>query len=215
MRLRIALGASLSALVASAGCAEQQPKPVDFSETTRNYQPSDYETVRTHWTRHGKIIRDVGTVLEVWATYKSWDFRHAYLVEYASLYKIPDNRRAEMREQQLAASREVYEFHVTAQSTSYDWNDLEQRDSPWKITLVDGSGAELLPTRIEVLKLPEMYESHFFPSRTDFTRTYTVQFARGDETESGRPFRGAESGSLVLRIVGPLGRIELAWAAQR
>jgi hypothetical protein len=211
----VGLGVLLLAAAALGGsCAAQKPTTVDFSEGTRAFQPEDYQTVRATWTRHGSIVRDVGTVLEVWAVFKSSEFRQAFVEHYAEVYGLKDDDEAELRAQQLAAARDQYEFHVAAQSTKYEWNDLEQRDSAWKVTLVDATGAELAPARIELVRLPEIYENQFFPSRTDFTRTYRITFPRTPPGDEGPVFRGPATGQIGLRFSGPLGRAEVTWQAK-
>jgi hypothetical protein len=203
-------GIAAAALLA-AGCAARQPQPVDFSEVPRNYRPAEYRAVEGRWTRHGKLWRDIGTVIELWATFKSWDFRQAYIERYAEVYGLPDAERATLKQAQLEAQRAGYELHVTVQTGNYKWNDLDQKDSPWKVTLVDGAGAEIAPKSIELQKLPELYEMEFFPNRTDFSRTYLIRFPRGAAEAEGRAFRGPASGRVTLRVSGPLGRLEVAW----
>jgi predicted GNAT superfamily acetyltransferase len=112
----------------------------------------------------------------------------------------------------MESSRKTYEFHVAVQSTNYSWNDLDRPSSAWKVTLVDGAGAELSPLRIEAPRLPELYESQFFPNRTEFTRTYVIRFDRADSEGSG--FAGTRSRRLILRVASPLARAELIWQAK-
>jgi hypothetical protein len=209
MPARRVLGPALAFAVALVGCAQSASKPVNFSDATRNYRPSDYSSVYESWTRHAKLWQEVGTVIEAWATYKSWDFRQAYVSYYASIYDLSDSDRATLLRSQLEASRASHEFHVAIQMTTDKWNDLERKNSPWRVTLLDASGGELGPTSIQTVKLPELYESQFFPSRTEFTRTYEISFAL--TSSGGQPFSGPASGRLVLRFASPAGRIELAW----
>jgi hypothetical protein len=189
-----------------AACGKRQPPSVDFSDAERAFQASDYERVRKLWTRHDKLVRDIGTVLEMWVTYKSAEFRQAYLAQYAQLYSVRGEELAELRRAQLEAARTSYEFHVVAQSTEWQWNDLEERDSVWKIVLADGRGQELAPAQVSYEKLPLMYEMGFFPERTDFSRTYSIRFPR----EAGK-FGGTSTGKLALRVAGPLGSTAVAW----
>ena len=209
---------ALAALVLSATaalaatCATPKPVSVDFSETPRDYRSKDYRDVYERWTRHGLVRRDVDAALEAWATYKSWDFREAYVEHYAEIYSLSDTDKLALRTAQLDAFRVAYEFHVTAQSTSYKWNDLEKRGSAWRLSLVDGLGHELAPESVKVQKLPEPYEIEFFPAKGPFTRTYVVRFVRPIAAEGKDPeFVGARTGSLMLRIASPVGRIELLW----
>jgi hypothetical protein len=212
MSARRALGSALACAAVLVGCAQSASKPVNFSDATRNYRSSDYSSVYESWTRHAKLWREVGTVIEAWATYKSWDFRQAYVSYYASVYDLSDSDRATLLRSQLEASRASHEFHVAVQMTTDKWNDLERKNSPWRVTLLDASGGELGPTSIQTVKLPELYESQFYPSRTEFTRTYEISFARTGS--GGQPFSGPASGRLILRFASPVGRIELVWDAK-
>ena len=194
---------------APLGCASSRPPPVDFSDTSRSYQPTDYDRVRDVWTRHDKLVRDIGTVLEVWVTFKSADFRQAYVEQYASIYGLGPEERRELRNAQLEAARTNYEFHVVAQSTEWKWVDLDHRDSVWKIALVDGSGHEIAPSQVSLEKLPELYEMKFFPIRTDFSRSYTMRFPH----DGGGKFAGTATGQLSLKVAGPLGAAVTSWEA--
>jgi hypothetical protein len=195
-----------------AACAESAPRSVDFGETRYNYRAQDYPGVLETWTRHQKVVRDIGTVIEVWATLKSWEFRQAYVEQYMEVYDVPEAQSADFFAAELKALREAYEFHVVAQSTSFAWNDLDQKKTAWRVTLVDAAGVSVEPTSLQVQKLPEPYESLFFPYRTGFTRSYLIRFARDDVAKLG--FTGPKSGRIVLRIVGPLGKAELLWQAK-
>lgn len=192
---------------AAAGCATARAPAVDFSDSTKHYRNEDYLAVHDAWTRHAKLVQDVGTVMEVWATFKSWDFRQAYIAKYAKAYDLPEGERETLAKGQQDAARAVYEIHLVAQSTTDKWNDLERRNSPWRITLLDGTGAELSPASIKVEKFPEIYESEFFPSRTPFSKTYTVRFLHPE----GDAFVGPVSGRLTLRLDSPLGKVEAVW----
>lgn len=191
-----------------AGCAEQKQYTVDFSEAPRDYLPNDYPGVYQRWTRHDYAALQVDKSLEVWATFMSWDFRESYLEKYASIYSLSDTKRAELRQGQREAYHTAYEFHVIAQSASWDWNDLEKANSPWRLTLVDALGHELPSERVRIDKLPDAYEREFFPARGPFTKSYSVRFI---VPAPGADFVGAKSGSLTLRIVSPIGRIDLVW----
>jgi hypothetical protein len=197
------------AAAATIGCQSEQGARIDFSDTPRDYVAKDYRGVYTRWTRHEYALHDVDKALEVWATYKSWDFREAYVERYASIYGLPEADRGKLRDAQRIAFEEAFEFHVTAQSSIFKWNDLEKASSPWRLTLVDALGHELQPEVVKVIKLPDAYETEFFPSRTPFTKTYTVRFV----APKGSEFSGTKSGALILRFASPIGRLECTWRA--
>lgn len=210
--MNLGRGAALVSCAALAACASSRLQTVDFSETNRSYRGTDYGAVHDAWTRHAKLVQDIGTVMEIWATFKSWDFRQAYVAKYAKTYDLPDSEREALAKSQLETARAVYEIHLVAQSTNDRWNDLASKRSPWRLTLLDGTGAELAPTTIKVEKLPDAYESEFFPSRTPFSKTYTVRFVRPDAT--GESFVGPQSGRLILRLASPVGKVEVTWEAK-
>jgi hypothetical protein len=206
------LAAALAIAAGLAACGGQAPQMVDFSEARRNYRPEDYNGVLKSWTRHARVVSDVGTVIEMWGTFKSWSFRQAYVEQWAQVYGLADSERETLYAAQLEAARRYYEFHVAVQTTSYKWNDLEKDASAWRISLLDGTGAEIRPKLIRVEKLPEPYEERFFPYRTPFTRTYLIRFDRTEAERDG--FTGTASGRLVLRTAGPLGRADLVWQSK-
>jgi hypothetical protein len=208
-------GARCWALVlcaAGAGCAVSRSQTVDFSEASRNYRYEDYGAVFETWSRQAKQVQDIGTVIEIWATFKSWDFRQAYVAKYAKIYDLADGEREALAKSQLETARALYEIHLVAQSTNDRWNDLASKNSPWRLTLLDGTGAELAPTTIKVEKLPDAYEGEFFPWRTPFSHTYTVRFVRPEG--AGEAFVGPQSGRLILRLASPVGKVEVVWEAK-
>jgi hypothetical protein len=221
--MRVAARATALALlvgVLASACSGQQPAIVDFSDSPRNYLAKDYPAVSERWTRHEVIRWDFAdSALEAWVIFKSWDFRESYVERYAALYSLSEADKLALRASQLEAARTSYEFHISAQSAVYKWNDLEKRNSPWRISLVDGLGHELLPEFVKLQKLPEAYEIEFFPKKTPFTRTYLVRFSKAplvgtapaEPGSSEEAFVGARSGSLTLRIASPLGRADFTW----
>jgi hypothetical protein len=195
------------------GCASSVPQYVDFSETNRNLRSEDYEKVLALWCRHAKaVVVYQGTVIETWATYKSWEFRQAYIERYAKIYSLSDSEKTALYHSQREAARQTYEFHIAVQMTNYKWNDLDKETSPWRISLVDATGAEIAPRRVELLKLPELYETQFFPNKTEFSQSYLVRFSRAEAESAG--FGGPASGRIVLRIVSPLAKNEIVWASR-
>ena len=195
-----------SALVA---CATQKQVRVDFSETPRDYLPRDYSDVCARWTRHDYALHEwQDKAIEVWATFKSWDFREAYIERYAAVYSLSDADRTTLRQAQREAYHQAYEFHVIAQSAEYTWNDLDKSSSPWRVTLVDALGNEIPSDRVRVEKLPDAYERDFFPDKTPFSKSYSIRFTM---PASGTEFSGVKSGSITLRIASPIGRVDLLW----
>jgi hypothetical protein len=198
--------------LAVASCAQTaQEGAVDFSPTTRHLRADDYDEVLQRWSRHQKVVSEVGTVLEVWAVLQGPEFREAYVERYADVYRLGEAERDALHDTQVKRSNQYYEFHVTAQSTEFRWNDLDSRESAWRVTLVDAAGNAIAPASIESPRMPEPYQKVFFPARTPFTRSYVIRF---DREVDDRPFAGAASGRLTLRFASPLGEATLVWRAR-
>jgi len=200
---------ALVVVAALVACQSDKAGRVDFSETRRDYVSKDYDDVYERWTRHDFAMHEIEKALEVWVTFKSWDFRAAYVERYASIYSLSDADRTKLLNGQRNSLHEAYEFHLTAQSANYKWNDLEKSSSPWRVTLLDALGHELAPEtgKISVEKLPDAYEREFFPAKNPFSKTYSVRFVPPANTD----FEGIKTGSIILRLASPLGRIELTW----
>jgi len=204
----------LLALLGAVACRSSLPAPVDFSETPRTFVSSDYGPVFEAWTRSTRVVSEEGTLIEVWATMKSLEFRQAYIERYAELYKLSRDQRDELQAGQLEAIRRGYELHLSVQMSDRRWNDLERDNSPWRVTLVDGAGDTLDPSDIDAPRLPVLYESEFFPNKTPFTRTYVVRFDKKDENGNVFDFGGEKTGQVMLRIASPRGAAEMVWTAK-
>jgi hypothetical protein len=207
------LAAAVAVACVAGGCFKEPQLRVDFSETPRDYLPRDYGHVYDRWTRHQTTWHEVDIALEAWATYKSWDFREAYIERYASVYSLSESDRAALRRAQLEANRQAFEFNVTTLSAQFAWNDLEKSSSAWRVTLVDALGHEISPDEIRIEKLPDAYEREFFPAKDEFRRafekTYRIRFA----VPASGEFAGPKSGAITLRIASPIGRLDLTWQA--
>ena len=99
---------ALVVVAAVVACQSDKAARVDFSETARNYVANDYERVFNRWTRHQQVLEEADVALEVWATFKSWDFREAYVEHYAAIYSLSDADHATLRAAQQDAFRTTY-----------------------------------------------------------------------------------------------------------
>lgn len=206
------LVAACVSMLIGAGCLPKKPVLVDFSESARDYRANDYRTVYERWTRHEKVVHALESALEIWATFKSCDFREAFVARYAERYALEDAERERLRTSQREAAARGYEFLITAQSANFRWNDLDRRTSPWRLSLVDGLGREIAPDVVKLERLPDLFEQEFYPAKTPFTKTYLVRFDRADtDGDDDKAFGGFDTGVLILRVAGPRGHADLTW----
>lgn len=197
----------------ASACWTSTPVALEFGRPTRAYHGAEYPDVYNRWTRHTKVVHDVDTALEVWATFKSDEFREAFVARYAEAYGLKEGVLEPLRQAQHDAALASYEFVVTAQSSNYKWNDLEKKNSPWRVSLRDAAGHEVGPSEPpKIEKLPDQVEQAFYPAKTPFSKMYVVRFTRSLARDEG--FIGEKSGSISLRLAGPFGHADLVWQAR-
>lgn len=180
------------ALLLAAGCAT-----------------STYGKVLDHWTREGRVLHEVDTALEVGATYKSWDFRAAYVERSAALFKLPDARRRELAARERAAWQGAHEFFVAAATHKEQWNDLDKKKSTWRVALLCDDRQEAEPIRIERYKKIDATVEELFPYTNTFSIAYKIEFPR--KMSDGTAICGPGTEHMVLRFAGPLGTLEMKW----
>jgi len=207
MRGGVILALALSVGLVADACVTPHAR-VDFSDHERGLRGADYGGVFKRWTRHDRLADGADTVLEVWGTMRSWEFREAYVERYSDLYGVNDADRQAMKKSQHEVEEEALEFVVVAQCWNYKWNDFNKASSPWRLTVIDGAGHELLPDSIHLERLPDLFEREFYPTRTPFSKTYVVRFKRPKDKAA---FLGEASGRITLRFASPQGQAELVW----
>lgn len=179
-------------LLAAAGCAT-----------------SGYDKVLHHWTRDGRMLHEVDTALQVGATYKSWQFRAAYVDRSAELFKLPQTRRLELEAKERAAGNGAHEFYVAAATHKEQWNDLDKKKSVWRVALLCDDRQEAEPLRIVRYQKVDATLQEMFPYTNTFSFAYRVEFPRA--LPDGTPICGPGTRKMVLRFAGPLGTLELRW----
>jgi hypothetical protein len=200
--MRVMMWAMMLALLGCAGCAENVGSARGASEES-------YREVQKKWTREGKTMHDLDTALEVGATYKSWDFRSAYVERSAELFRLPEARRQELLASERAAHDQAHEFYVAAASHREQWNDLGRPGSIWRVALLCDGRQEVEPLRIQRLKKITAATLEFYPYTDTFSFGYTIQFPR--KLADGTDLCGPGTRRMVLRFAGPLGTLDLAW----
>ena len=196
--------------VALAACA---PPRVDFSEAMRQYEAGDYTKVQERWTRKAQIFDGLSSIAFMAATLKTWDWRQAYLARSANTYALTTAEQTELTAAQRALQGRYHEVFLSVSMTPRRWNDLDKPRSRWKIALVNDAGEELMPARIERMKIrtPEM--ATFFPFHDAFSEAYLLRFDK--VLPGGKPLISPETRKVTLRLAGAPGRAEAHWQAKK
>ena len=207
----IARAAVLTLLGLAVSCQPELPKPVNLSEVTRSYRSREYRRVLDRWTRSGRITKTFDMVLDASATFKSWDFRQAYIAKFVEAYKITGRERDTMSDRELSDARQTYEVFFSAATSKYEWTDFSEKNSIWRVKLLDDKQREVRPIEIKRVKDPHAHLETFFPYVQMFSRQYLIRFP---QTLDGQPLLTPDTKYFVLRFAGPLGTLDLRWSTE-
>jgi hypothetical protein len=197
-------------VLGAAACADPR---VSLGQGPREYVPSDYSQVLKTWTREQSLIdlSELDQKLNVTATYESWDFRWAYVVRYASDYRLTIGQRSELLERTLAELKDDHEFYVALYASNANWRaaDLSRTTSAWIVRLIDDQGTETAPAKIESIIKPGPLEQRYFPYTTVWRHAFRIRFPR--VSTDGRPTISSSARWFGLRFAGAEGNEELLW----
>lgn len=211
---RVARAASLAgvtcvALVGSASACSD-PK-VSLATGPREYTDSDYAQVLERWTRSKSLtsLNDLDTLLTVTSTFESWDFRWAYVVKYATDYRLTVEQRRSLLERTLAETQDGHRFYVALYGTNVRWADLTRPNTAWIVRLIDDEGNETAPLSIEAVARPGPLERRYFPYSTVWRNVFRIKFPT--TAPSGQPTIATTARWFGLRFAGAEGNEELRW----
>lgn len=192
-------------LLALTACAGQQ-EPLSL-QPQAELTADDYDDVLARWTRKDEIYDGLDSKLFVFATFHSPEFRKAFLVRHTSVYGKGSEEASRVM-LTSGESEENLELFFSASTSSAQWNDFDELDSIWRITL-EGDDGEKVDGKVEKLKTTANLRV-IYPFINDFAKTYAVRFPR--MTPLGKPVLSNASKSLKLKISSALGEAQMSWA---
>lgn len=200
--------AILALLAMTSACSE--PK-VSMATGPREYTDSDYPQVLERWTRSKSLtsLSELDTLLTVTSTFESWDFRWAYVVKYATDYRLTVEQRRSLLERTLAETQDSHRFYVALYGTNVRWADLTRPNTAWIVRLIDDEGNETAPLSIESIARPGPLEKRYFPYTTVWRNVFRIKFPT--TTPSGQPTIAPDARWFGLRFAGAEGNEELHW----
>lgn len=200
---------SLCICGAATGCANSQA--VSLAEGPRSYDAGDYRPALTKWTRKAELLSvdEMDNVLSVTSTYESWDFRWAYTERYARDYRFSESKKESFRRRSLEESKKYHQFYVALYAQEPKWADLEAEEPTWIVRLVDSSGTETDPIKMDKVRRPTARELTYYPYTNSFRTVYRLSFPR--EAESGTPTIADDAEWFALRFAGAQGQADVTW----
>ena len=188
----------------SAACAASRA-PLSLAPSGE-LNASDYNSVLEKWSRSDDIYDLLASKLFVDATFHSPEFRKAFLLRHPDVYG-PGSEVARRLALTDPDGDEAIEFFFSAATNDHRWNDFDEDDSIWRVTLT-GDGGE--PVDGKVIRIRTTANIRvIYPYISDFARTYAVRFPRTDR--NGRPVISSASTGFDLKFVSALGEAQLRW----
>ncbi len=170
---------------------------------------ADYNDSLNRWTSNKKIYDGLAARLFIGATYETLAFRKAYVERYAEDYELDESYKKELLEREKAEEEKYNEFFIAAYSPEESWNDLDKRNSVWKLYLEDGTGSRVAPITITKVDSSDPRVREFFPYLDLWSYGYDVKFPKYAETGAEMPSK--DSKYLKLIVTGVLGTGHLEW----
>jgi hypothetical protein len=192
-----------------AGCASAPPVKVSLAEPATPPTAKEYVDQLKKWTRRAHLRDDFDEALDVEATLRSAEFRHAYAAKYIEIYRIGPENQARIRGELLSDGADTFEFHVETATHDYALNDLTSAKTIWRVTLLDDQGHEVAPTLVTGLRERRALDQEFYPYVGLFSRGWQLRFPRA--RADGTPLVGSDTKALTLRFAGPQGSVDLVW----
>ena len=195
---RLMIGAAC--LLGVAGCSHLE----GYLDIAREKGMSaEYLTVLKQWTRQQVVYSQFETRAHIGATYRSPEFKKAYLQEYARLYSLGDGEKKARQEIQAALASDFDEFIFYAYIPEKTSNDFDRRGSIWSIFLIDSKGERIDPVDVRRIDPVTPIVTEFFPYVNPYYGiAYHLRFP---------PFAKdwAEGSPGKLVFAGVIGRVEL------
>lgn len=168
----------------------------------------DYFTVLDRWSRGEKVYEGLEARLYMNATFKTPEFRKAYVERYAKSYELSTDHAKAMMDREAEQALAYNEFFFTAFTPEGSLNDFEQSGSVWQVYLEDAKGNRAKPISIKAFANSEPVVREFFPYFDLWSKAYTIQFPKyadsGDEINPS-------AGPVKLIVTGVMGKGELNW----
>lgn len=199
----------LLGLVVGAGLAcAPKLRPASLFGPSQPFEAKDYLSVLKTWTRSTKVYGSLDTKLFVDATLHSPEFRRVFALAFPDIYgQGGEVTRRELVD--LSGGIEQYvNFFISAYTAETKWNDFNQPDSIWRLTLSSDEGVVVSPAQIIQVKIDANLKA-VYPHIDGFDRAYLIRFPLTDPMQ--RLLLKRDTQSLTLRAASALGVADLTW----
>ena len=161
-------------------------------------------------TKSKKVIDNLDSKLFVYATYKNWALREAYVDEYARRYQMDEGQKETLQEREKGLEERFNEFFIAVYTPDARWNDFNTRESIWRVYLEDDKGSRVSPIEIKKVDVDSPFIREFYPYLDLWSSGYIIRFPKymigGEE-----PFPEKDTNYFKLIITGVVASATLEW----
>jgi hypothetical protein len=172
-----------------------------------------YEEELLRWTRGDRIYYSLDRIMFVYATYLSPEFRQEFKDQYVRFFGMNPEKIDTDLETVATSTGTGHEFFLFADTPENGWNNLDERDSVWRVGLWGGSQQSGLdPVVIKRFHDRGPNVRAFFPFMNDFGRAYLVTFPT--QQTNGEQLPGSDS-ELSIKVSSALGTAVMSWKVSK
>jgi len=169
-----------------------------FGPSNRNYN----KTLNS-WTQQKRFYTLENVQYHTSITYKSEEFRRAYVAEYAEMYRLSPEKTDEMLKKELSEAKDYDVFVVSHFSSQKDASKITASPKIWGISLSTSGAKESGEEPKSVSSLPSADDpvfSHFFPYVSPWASNYLVMFKKVEAPDG-----------VYVRLTGVLADLTFTW----
>ncbi len=170
----------------------------------------EYERELARWTRKIEVYRRFEAKVFVTATYQAPSFRMAYIRKRTAILGLPEPDRHRLEEEQKRRADAFHEFFVAVYTGDRRWNDLDQPDTIWRVTLQNDRGEQVAPHEIVRVDAKHAEIASFYPYLDAFRKGYFIRFPK-TSLELNSPILGPSVRSFKLVLSSSVAVAKLSW----
>lgn len=196
MRMNVRFLALALLFFTAAGCAGKSTN-VDFSMAYDKILDDVKQNVRTE-----KVYRDLDTILIADVFYYDQRIKRDFVAAIRGAGRVDAEQSDKMLAESQANEQKEVEFLAGVYTGDKRWNDLEKKNSMWKVVLQAPDGRWIAPLSIEKLKLDKMQDAWLFPFLTEWKFIYRITFPKQEM---------AGAANYTLRFTSVVGEAAFTW----
>jgi hypothetical protein len=162
-----------------------------------------WTAARARWTRVAKLYDRFETHAISTATYQAPEVRTRRAEQVAAWKAMTAAERADLLAAERAEGERWEEFLVALFTPDPRDNDLDVRQSIWRVALAVDGEPDLLPSEVRIIR-PDGTLRDLYPHLHEYDVVYRIRFGR-------RPGPALPGRAFTLRIAGSEGRMEFAF----